>query len=263
MSSDFDHETRWHDRLTGRLPLSSYLARQRHRNGLIPSRTRCKLCHRPFEGLGRILLRARPSNKNPRFCSGCIKLCDTNEQGGAEVVISMLFVDVRGSTRLAERMGSADFSHLMNRFYKVATAVLIKTDGYIDKFVGDEVIGLYVPWFTGDKNHAQAAIEAARQLLPATGHGNRKGPWLPVGIGVHTGSAFVGTVEGTENTVNDVTALGDNMNVTARLASEAGAGEILVSDQAYNTSGLDLGGREQRRLSLKGKSEPVSVRVLT
>jgi adenylate cyclase len=177
--------------------------------------------------------------------------------GGTELEISMLFVDVRGSTKLAEGMRAAEFSRLMNRFYQAATEALIKTNAFIDKFVGDEVIGLYFPLFAG-KRHAGAAIQAAQDLLRVTSYGHA----LPIGVGVHTGVAYVGTVSGTEGSVKDITALGDNVNITARLASHAGAGEALVSEAAYTAAGLDWGNAEQRQLELKGKSEPVSVRVL-
>jgi adenylate cyclase len=181
--------------------------------------------------------------------------------GGTEIELSMLFVDARGSTNLAENMSATEFSRLMNRFYKVATEVLIKTDAFIDKFVGDEVIGLYMPVFTGP-NHARPAVQAAEELLRITGHGDKKGPWLPVGVGVHSGVAYVGVVKGAEDTADDVTALGDNVNITARLASKAGAGEALISEATYLAAGLNFQNREQRQLELKGKSEPISVRVL-
>ena len=181
--------------------------------------------------------------------------------GGTELELSMLFVDVRGSTRMAERMTPASFSELMNRFYRTATEVLIGTDAVIDKLVGDEVIGLYLPIFTGP-NHARPAVLAARELLRATGHGDEEEPWLPIGIGVHTGVAFVGTVAGAEGTVSDITALGDNVNVTARLASVAAPGEALISEACYTAGGLDLGELESRQLELKGKSEPIPARVL-
>jgi adenylate cyclase len=181
--------------------------------------------------------------------------------GGAEIEISMLFVDVRGSSGLAERMAPVDFSRLMDRFYKAATDVLIRTDAVIDKLVGDEVIGLYLPLFTGP-NHARPAVVAAQQLLEVTGHADGDGPWLPVGIGVHTGIVYVGTVSGAEGAVSDITALGDNVNVTARLASVAAAGEALISDAAYVASNVDLGKLEQRQLALRGKNEPVPTRVL-
>jgi len=181
--------------------------------------------------------------------------------GGTELEISMLFVDVRGSTGLAERMTAGDFGQLMNRFYKVATDVLIRTDAIIDKFVGDEVIGLYLPIFTGP-DHARPALVAARELLVATGHTHEEGPWLPIGIGVHTGPVFVGTVSGSEDSVTDITALGDNVNVAARLASLAAPGEALISEIAYAAGGADLGDLERRQLDLKGRSEPVAARVL-
>jgi len=173
----------------------------------------------------------------------------------------MLFADIRGSTKLAEGMRAAEFSRLMNRFYKQSTDALIKTDAYIDKFVGDEVIGLYFPLFAG-KNHAGAAIAGAQEMLRVAKFDRKAGQALPIGIGVHTGVAYVGIVSGAEGSVKDVTALGDNVNITARLASTAGAGEALVSEAACAAAGLNIGSLEQRQLELKGKSEPVSVRVL-
>lgn len=181
--------------------------------------------------------------------------------GGTELEISMLFVDVRGSTDLAERMTATDFAQLMDRFYKAATDVLIRTDALIDKLVGDEVMALYVPLFTGP-NHARPAVHAAQELLRATGYGEKQGPWLRIGVGVHTGVAFVGTVKGAQDSVDDITALGDNVNVAARLASMAAPGEALISEAAYASGGVNLGEIEQRQLELKGRSEPISARVL-
>jgi len=181
--------------------------------------------------------------------------------GGTELEISMLFVDVRGSSSLAERMTAADFARLMNRFYKAATDVLIRTDALIDKLVGDEVIALYFPLFTGP-NHARAAVHAAQELLRATGHADKQGPWLRIGVGVHTGIAFVGTVKGADHSVEDITALGDNVNIAARLASMAAPGEALISEAAYASGGVNPGEIEQRQLELKGRSEPILARVL-
>jgi adenylate cyclase len=181
--------------------------------------------------------------------------------GGTEVELSMLFVDVRGSTSMAEKMRASDYSRLMNRFYKAATDVLIRTDAFIDQFIGDEAIGLYIPLFTGS-NHARPAILAAQELLHVMGYGEGQEPWLPVGVGVHTGIVFFGTVSGSEGSITDVAALGDSVNTTARLASKAASGEVLISEAAYYAAGLDLGNLEERQLELKGKSEPVRVRVL-
>jgi adenylate cyclase len=98
-------------------------------------------------------------------------------------------------------------------------------------------------------------------LLQATGHEDVSGPWLPVGVGVHAGLAYVGAV-GTQDTVADFTAMGDAVNITARLASLAGQGEVLVTEPAHHASGLSLDDLEIRDLELKGRKEAMQVRVL-
>src|SRR3990172_9498939 len=105
------------------------------------------------------------------------------------------------------------------------------------------------------------AVQAAQELRRAAGHGDRDGPWIPVGIGVHTGEAFIGAV-GTQGGITDVTALGDAVNITARLASNARPGEILISQETYSEAGFDLADLEQRELALKGRSKSVPVYVL-
>ena len=130
-------------------------------------------------------------------------------------------------------------------------------DAVVDKFVGDEVVGLFIPALNG-VNHARDAIVTGRALLEATGHGRRDGPWVPIGVGIHTGVAYVGTVG---DTVTDFTALGDSVNVAARLASAAAAGEMLVS--AVSADAADLQDpAETRTLTLRGRTEPLDVRVL-
>lgn len=250
-------EEHWRAILTGAHP---DLRRGRQLFGRIPAHPRCKLCHAPFAGLGGALMRLLgkgPSDMNPLFCADC--LSKTN-LGGAEVELSMLFADVRGSTAMAERISPSEFTRILNRFYAAATGVLVRTDALIDKLVGDEVIGLYVPGYAGAE-HARLAVEAAEELLRATGHADPGGPWLPIGIGVHTGVAFVGAV-GTEGGVTDVTALGDAVNTAARLVGVAGPGEVLVSAAAAAAAGLSADTLERRQLDLKGRSEPVEVRVL-
>jgi adenylate cyclase len=145
----------------------------------------------------------------------------------------------------------------MNAFYAAATGALVATDGFVIDVVGDEVVGLYPPGFSG-QDHARKAIRAARELLAAAG----QQATLPIGIGVHTGVAYIGTVSGAEEGISDVRALGDTINTAARLASQAASGEALVSDAAWTTAKLEPGNLEQRSLTLKGKSEPLAVRVV-
>ena len=232
--------------------------------GQLPSNPRCANCHRPFEGIGGVLLRnlqgIQKSVKNPRFCADCHSFTD-RFPGGAEIVLSMLFVDVRGSTTIAEKMDALEFSRLMNRFYEAAINVLVQADAFIDKLVGDEVTALFIPGYAG-QDHARKALEAGQSLLKVTGHGDVGGPWVPVGVGVHTGTAWVGSIAGASGAASDFTALGDNVNIAARLASNAAQGEVIASEAVFEAAQLDPAGLEKRHLELKGKSEPVSVRVL-
>ena len=121
------------------------------------------------------------------------------------------------------------------------------------------MIGLYVPGFAG-ANHRGKAIQAAQKLLRETGHDSSEGPWLPIGVGVHTGVAFLGSVGSYEQAV-DIAVLGDPPNVTARLSSSAAIGEILISEEAY-VFDMNLERLERRQLMLKGKSEPINVYVM-
>jgi adenylate cyclase len=257
MTIDPATEEKWRKMLTEGEPINRHIY---HLFGMLPSNPRCKTCAAPFKSWGGVLMRMigrEQSQYNPRFCQPCDRF---DNPGGAEIVLSMLFADVRGSTTLAEQMSALEFSQLMNRFYTVASRILIQSDALVDRLMGDEVIGLFIPGFAGGE-HSRRAIKAARELLELTGHCDDEGPWLPVGVGVHTGPAFVGVVGGTEGNPSDFTALGDNVNVTSRLASQAGLGEILISEGAYTASGLDLDSLEQRELELKGKSEKAEVRV--
>ena len=257
MSPEPTVEEEWYRMLMEGEPINRHLY---HVYGLLPSDPRCKLCAAPFRGVGGFLMHLLgrdQSRYNPRFCQKCEVF---EHPGGAEVPLTMLFADVRGSTKLAEQMSAREFSRLINRFYSVASHVLIQTDAMVDRLLGDEAIGLYIPGFTGPE-HPRKAVEAAQELLRLTGHNDSKGPWLPVGIGIHTGPAYVGVV-GDEGSTADFTALGDNVNITARLASEAGPGEILISDAACEAAKMDLRELEHRQLELKGKSEPIGVHIL-
>jgi adenylate cyclase len=97
--------------------------------------------------------------------------------------------------------------------------------------------------------------------MRATGHEDPGGPWIPVGAGVHSGRAWVGAVG--DETHTELTALGDTVNTTARLASVAASGEVLVTATAATAAGLDPA-LVRRSLDLKGKesaTEVVSLRV--
>jgi adenylate cyclase len=218
----------------------------------LPSAPRCKMCHNPFSGWGGRMCRLvghTPSRKNPNLCAAC---CDDLPAGGIELDVAVLFADVRGSTGLAEAMAPADFAALLQRFYVAATEVLVRHDAIVDKLIGDEVMAFFVPGIAGP-GYRRRAVESALALAAEAR------AWLPLGIAVHAGPAFVGNVG---EAVVDFTALGDTVNAAARLQAEAAAGEVIVSDAAHDAAWDILPAAERRSVTLRGRNEPLDVLVV-
>ena len=245
--------------LTGEDPgLARFRAVMRH----LPHGPNCKLCAAPFEGPGGAVLRHIGFGRfpgNPSICGNCIR--DLNKVGvyGAEIPVSLLFADIRGSTGIGERLSPTEFRAFLDRFYRLSSRAILGNDGIVDKFVGDEAIGLFFRGISG-AGHTAAAIRAARALLAgvgqadATQHAGRSRLALrctPV-------PAFVGST-GAEGAVSDFTALGDVVNTTARLAAEAGPGELLISIDAVRAAELDAAGLEHRTVAVRGRSDPIEV----
>ncbi|HTP01242.1 MAG TPA: adenylate/guanylate cyclase domain-containing protein [Anaerolineales bacterium] len=225
---------------------------------LLPEDPRCKFCNAPFRGPGAVIVRTlfgkQQSALNPRYCNLC-EVASREFPGGAEVPMSMLFADVRGSTALSETMTPTDFSKLINRFYSESTHLIARGDGLLEKLAGDSVAAFWGEGFAGP-HYVSRTVEVARDLAAAMLHER-----IPVGIGVHAGVAFFGAIGGLGG-LTDITALGDEVNTAARIASQAAAEEILVSEQALRQAGLAADGLEARSLTLKGISQPVPVRVI-
>jgi adenylate cyclase len=226
----------------------------------LPSSPRCEMCASPFAppfGPVMKVIGKGPFARNPRFCEQCC-MGLIRQKGGAEIPLSFLFADVRGSTPLGERLGPRGLHGLMDRFYADGIDTLIAYGALIDRFMGDQVVGYFVPGFAGPQ-HARQAVRCGLEILRVTGHGDTA-PWVPVGVGVHTGTAFVGSV-GKGDDMAELTAIGDSVNVAARLASAAGTGEVVASEEAFGAAAIE-GDPERRELRLKGVTAPVNVRVL-
>lgn len=225
---------------------------------MLPRDPRCKFCSAPFGGIGATLVRAvfgkRRSDLNPRFCNMC-EVASRKFPGGAEVEMAMLFVDVRGSTMLSENMSPTEFSRLINRFYTRSTRIITEEDGLVEKLAGDAVAAFWGPGFAGP-DYVARTVKVAQKLAKVMAQQG-----IPVGIGVHFGVAYFGAM-GTADGLTDISAIGDEVNTAARLAAQAAAGEIVISEQALREAGLDSSDLERRSLELKGIREPVPVRVM-
>jgi adenylate cyclase len=232
--------------------------RLRHIVRVLPHDPRCKFCNAPFEGVGSLIVRAlfgkERSRLNPSFCNLC-EQASRGFPGGAEVEMSILFADVRGSTALSETMSPTEFSRLIDRFYKAATKTIFDEDGLLEKLAGDSVAAFWGAGFAGP-DYVRRTIQVAEKLAH-----KMQEEKIPVGVGVHAGVAFFGSI-GTPDGLTDITAIGDEVNTAARIASQAAAGEILVSEHALAAAGRDAAALEPRSLELKGIRERVPVRVL-
>jgi adenylate cyclase len=255
-----DYLTGQHKNATGKIRLMRSLFRW------LPGDRRCKICDAPLAGTSSRLValigfgtKLSRSRFNPNLCDQCEKIV-TKYQVGVETQVTLLFADVRDSTTMAEKMRPAEYHNVIDRFYKAATEVMVNTDALIDKLVGDEVIGLYVPGIAGER-YPRKAVEAGIEMLRVTGHSDSRTPWLPIGVGIHTGTAYLGAV-GSHSGMSDITALGDAVNTAARLASQARYGEVLVSAETCRALGMHPENCETRSLTLKGRAEPVDVYVL-
>ena len=177
--------------------------------------------------------------------------------GGEVYDISVLFVDVRGFTALAERLPPAEVAQRLNRFYMLASEAIFKYDGTLDKLVGDQVMAFFgAPLHA--KDHPRRAVRVALRILG--GMNRLDGEHLHLGAGIASGAAFVGNVGG--GVFTDYTVLGDTVNVAARLQGAAASGEILVTDETYAHVASQYPNAPSRELELKGKSGLVRARVI-
>ena len=242
----------WHEILTGH---DRGLHAMRGLFSRIPSEPRCKMCASPFGGFGGGLMRLlwHAPSRNLLLCRACAGELKKHP-GGAQLEIAVLFADVRGSTALAEQLTPIRYKRLLDGFYRVAWEAISRRDGIVDKYLGDGIMALFIPGITGEQFTARA-VAAGQDLL--AGVAQLPEPRLPIGAGVHFGTAWVGVVGRELET--DFSALGDVVNVAARLGSDAAAGELLVSADAASAAGLDAPNATRQTLALKGRREPLEV----
>jgi adenylate cyclase len=179
--------------------------------------------------------------------------------GGYDMEVGVLFADIRGFTSWCESRAPAQVAEALNRFYAAASAALMSRDGLVDKLIGDEVMGLFLPVFsTLSREPCGVMVEAANEMLDRIGAASDP---LPVGVGVTFGIARVGNVGAGE--VKDFTAVGDVVNTAARLQASASPGEILMSAEVHERVAERYRGAVPRTLVVRGKSNPLRVYALS
>jgi class 3 adenylate cyclase len=168
------------------------------------------------------------------------------ELGGVIQPVTVLFADIRNFTQLSEQMDAREVVLLLNEFFTAMTQVILDAGGTLDKYIGDCVMALFgapVP----APDDLQRAVQAAMQMQRAT--------TIPIGVGLHTGLAVVGNIGSSQRM--QYTAIGDTVNVAARLVSLAAPGQIIVSEGVRNLA--DAFFEPLGEVELKGRQRKMNV----
>ncbi|MGE0661270.1 MAG: adenylate/guanylate cyclase domain-containing protein, partial [Reyranellaceae bacterium] len=165
-----------------------------------------------------------------------------------------LFADLVGFTELTGRLHAEDLHRLIERFYALADAAILQAGGSIDKHLGDGVMALFgAPIAHGDDaERALRAAQALHELMPALSR--ESGHEVSLHVGLAAGEAIVGGLGGDAN--RQYTALGDAVNLAARIVAQAGSGETLLSDEVRKAVPQTVRLEDRGRQSLKGIQAP-------
>ncbi len=175
---------------------------------------------------------------------------------------TILFADIRGFTAYAEKREPETVVEVLNTFFETATRAILEYGGYVDKFIGDCVLGVFgVPVFRRDHTEraARAALDLMEQLQRQGIHGNSL--LSSVGIGIHTGPVVSGNI-GSQARM-EYTVIGDSVNLASRLCDLAAPGEILVTEAVYRPLSAMVRAIPVGARTVKGKADPVETWRIT
>ena len=186
---------------------------------------------------------------------------------GSERLMTVLFVDLRGSTSLGEAKMPYDLLYILNQFFHEMTKALDATNGHYAHFAGDGLMALYGLNAKDPATGAADALRGAREMLARIDQlnsrlrGDLPQP-LRIGIGIHFGEAIVGAMGPPASQI--VSAIGDTVNTCARLESLTKEYDcrVIVSRRATEIAGLDVKGRKLHRASVNGLAQPVEFHTL-
>ena len=180
---------------------------------------------------------------------------------GEKREVSILFSDIRDFTVMAEQLGPTDVVALLNAYFSCMIDVIYHYEGMLDKFLGDGIMCIFgAPLDQPD--HALRAAQTALAMQAALIEFNHRQardrkPTLAVGIGINTGVVVVGNV-GSEKRL-EYTAIGDHVNLAARLQAIAAGGQILISAHTYHAIQPLARVKKLPPVKIKGKVEEVTV----
>ncbi|HEX5834862.1 MAG TPA: adenylate/guanylate cyclase domain-containing protein [Pyrinomonadaceae bacterium] len=184
---------------------------------------------------------------------------DSFKLGGASQIITVLFADIRGFTRISEHAPPEKIVGLLNRYFSAMTEIIFAHGGTLDKYLGDGLMALFgAPTATPDdaSNALNAAVAMQRRLLGINRELHEEGfPEIGVGMGLHTGEAVVGYIGSDRR--SEYTAIGDTVNTSSRLESNALGGEILLSDATAKAAHSRYKLKPREPIMVKNRQQPV------
>jgi adenylate cyclase len=181
--------------------------------------------------------------------------------GGANCCVTVLFSDIRGFTSMSEQLNPETVVQILNEYFADMTPIVFDHHGLLDKFMGDGMMALFgVPYPSDDaaSNAVSAAVAMQRGMAALNEDLRTLGlSEVAIGIGINTGTVTVGYIGSRERT--DYTAIGDSVNLAARLEKRAQPGQIIISRSTLDAIGGQFPVRPCDQIMVKGKQEPVEI----
>ena len=181
--------------------------------------------------------------------------------GGENQTATILFADIRGFTRMSEKMEPQEIVELLNEYFTLMTDLIFENGGTLDKYMGDGIMALFGAPITKPDDAARA-VKTAVQMQQALHNLNRSWdaeghPAWMMGVGVHTGQVTAGNIGSAKRM--DYTVIGDTVNLASRLCSNAAGSQILISEQTWAELGDSFPAKRLEPIRVKGKETPIQI----
>ncbi|MBL8183706.1 MAG: FHA domain-containing protein [Blastocatellia bacterium] len=181
--------------------------------------------------------------------------------GGVNQKITVLFADIRGFTALSENANPEKVVGLLNKYFSAMSEIIFEHGGTLDKYIGDGLMALFGAPTASEEdalNAVKAAVTMQKRMVKLNEELRAEGySHISIGIGLHTGEATIGYIGSDKR--SEYTAIGDTVNLAARLESNAAGGQILMTDATAEASGNRVPVNVLEPLTVKNRVQPVAV----
>jgi len=187
---------------------------------------------------------------------------DNIKLGGDKRIATVLFADIRGYTSFSENREPEQIVEILNEFFSVAVDHIVKSKGYIDKFIGDCIMAVWGVPMMPHKDDAINAVSCALAIQKLVRSENRKffrkdASRLRVGIGINTGPLIAGNLGSVQRM--DYSVIGDTVNLASRLEGIAAGDEIIISQDTRDHLGDVFRLEERPPVQVKGKKKAIQI----